>query len=100
MGGASSYSNLREPVESAFNNYQGNKIDVYTNLGDGMCSLMGFEWGNLNKLMKTMKWTSNPELSYSYVKAILTGKITPKITEPKSFSRIPVPRTGCSRPNT
>merc|ERR1712127_124142 len=47
-GGASASSNLREPVESAFSNYAGTNIDVYTNLGEGMCSLMGFQWGFLN----------------------------------------------------
>jgi len=71
-GGASAYSNLREPVESAFSSYAGTNIDVYTNLGEGMCSLMGFQWGNLNKLMKKMQWTTNPALSQRYTEALLT----------------------------
>jgi hypothetical protein len=52
----------------------GTNVDVYTDLGDGLCSLMGFEWGNLNKLMKKMQWTTNPELNQQYTEALLTGK--------------------------
>ena len=85
---------------SAFSNYVGTNIDVYTNLGDGMCSLMGFEWGNLNKLMKKMQWTTNPTLNQKYTEALLTGKHLKIFGETNPFSRIPVPWTGCSRPNT
>jgi hypothetical protein len=50
----------------------GTNVDVYTDLGDGLCSLMGFEWGNLNKLMNKMQWTTNPALNQQYTKALLT----------------------------
>merc|ERR1711893_133879 len=70
--GTSSYTSHREPIESSFYNYQGTDTSLYTSLGDGECSLMGFEWGNLERLLSQQQWTSNPGVAQNYMSRIVT----------------------------
>ena len=46
-------------------------IDLYSNLGDGQCSLMGFEWANLDTMIAKMKWATNKVTNENYVRAII-----------------------------
>ena len=43
-------------------NPDGTDISIYSKLAPGECSVMGFEWENQEKLLKTMKWSKEPEL--------------------------------------
>lgn len=49
----------------------GVNIDIYTELSPGQCSIMGFEWENLGKLMKQMKWSNHVSENQYFVEQIL-----------------------------
>jgi len=46
-------------------------INLFTNLGSGQCSLMGFEWAHLEIMLGKMKWSQAKTTSENYTKAIL-----------------------------
>ena len=46
-------------------------INVYTNLGPGQCSLMGFEWHTLDIFLAKMKWAQNRVTNENYIRMII-----------------------------
>jgi len=53
-------------------NPDGTDISIYSKLAPGECSVMGFEWENQEKLLKTMKWSKEPELYSNMATQLLT----------------------------
>lgn len=45
-------------LASAFAGADGTNVDLFANFGDGTCSLMGYDWANVEKLVMKMKWLS------------------------------------------
>ena len=57
------------PNQSAFGK-TGTDISMYAELEAGQCSVMGYDWENLEKLTRTMQWSSNPEVFANLVKQL------------------------------
>jgi len=71
---ANPYAGPAMPSQAAFSGYDSmspGSIDLYSNLGDGQCSLMGFEWANLDTMIAKMKWATNKVTNENYVRAII-----------------------------
>jgi hypothetical protein len=47
-------------------------VSIYTELQDGECSLMGFDWENLQKMLAKMEWSQYKETNKRYVNEIFT----------------------------
>ena len=45
-------------------------VSIYSELSDGECSLMGFDWENLQKMLYKMTWSSAKAVNQGYVKTI------------------------------
>lgn len=43
-------------------NPSGTDVSIYSRLAPGECSVMGFDWENQEKLLRTMQWSKEPEL--------------------------------------
>lgn len=56
-----------EPLPTGRPDKTGLDIDIYADLGDGQCALMGFDWENEAKLMYKFKWGYDKSTAQKYV---------------------------------
>ena len=49
----------------------GTDISIYSRLAPGQCSVMGFDWENQEKLIRTMQWSQEPEVFSNLVRQIM-----------------------------
>ena len=52
-------------------NPSGLDLDIYVQLTEGQCSVMGFEWENLKIMLKKMQWSKAVEQNRYFLEQIL-----------------------------
>lgn len=49
----------------------GTDISIYSRLAPGQCSVMGFDWENQEKLVRSMQWSKDPQVFSNLVRQIM-----------------------------
>ena len=72
--GSNPYAGHKAPTMAqfaAFDSKSEASIKLYSELATGQCSLMGYEWANMEALLAKMKWSANKITNENYIRTIV-----------------------------